>query len=455
MDCKAGEVLALAEYPGPGSRDPRDVVDSLWTVRSVTHMYEPGSTFKLVTAAALLETEKVNSFDVFDAENGKANLGVAVIKDSHPYGHLTFREGFLFSSNIVMAKASTRLEPLEFFEFIRLFGFGARSGIKLMGESQGMVADVDDWSDRTQVTMAFGQEIAVTPLQLVNAFAAVAAGGVLRVPRVVRSIVDENSGDIETFEPVTIRRVVSKETARRLRGFCRSVVEEGTGTNAALNYLDVAGKTGTAEKATPRGGYSATKFVSSFIGFAPYDEPEVVCLVMLDEPSYYNRFGGVSCAPVFARINAALANSFSTFDGVLSSDVLDEEDMDDSSGLYVAPNFLRYNRDRALARARELGLNVLCKGDAGEVVAQDPDPGVTMERDGVVRLYLSGPPRSETAQAPDLRGLTMRMAKRKAIEAGLECEVVGTGIVATQRPSPGKSTKSGVVKIYCKDKTAK
>lgn len=453
LEVSTGDILALAEAPSAASRAVGDLVDSLWTIRSIAHMYEPGSTFKLVTAAALIEKSKVSSFDVFDAENGRADIGVAVISDSHPHGHLTFREGFIFSSNIVMAKASLSLQPREFFKFIRLFGFGAKTGVRLLGESSGMVAPVETWSKRTQATMAFGQEIAVTPLQMANAFAAVANDGVLMAPRIIKSIIDEETGEIETFQPVKIRRVVSEDTARRLRSFCKSVVDEGTGTEAQLPYLTVSGKTGTAEKANGSGGYSANKFVASFVGFAPYEDPKIVCLVMLDEPNYGNRFGGVSAAPTFSRVMAAIANSSDIFDQVLTTEVL--EDTAEDGEMFLAPNFLRLDRDRAMERARSMELNVLCKGEVGEVVAQDPDPGVAMRRDEVVRLYLSQSANRTSEKTPDLRGLPMRVAKLKAVQAGLRCAVVGSGVVTSQKPEPGQTASNGVVRIYCKDKSAR
>ena len=455
LNVPTGGVLALAESPSAASRGARDLADSLWTLRSVSNVYEPGSTFKLVTAAALLQTSKVRSFDVFDAENGRADMGVAVISDSHPYGHLTFREGFVFSSNIVMAKASLNLKPLEFFEFVRLFGFGAKTGIRFLGESAGSVAPVKKWSRRTQITMAFGQEIAVTPLQLANAFAAIANDGVLMKPRIVKSIIDENKEDIETFEPVRVRRVVSKDTAQRLRSFCRSVVEEGTGQRADLVYLELSGKTGTAEKACSSGGYSENRFIASFVGFAPYENPQIVCLVMLDEPNYRNRFGGVSAAPVFSKMMAAIANSSSMFDQVLTTDVLEDGSAGNGETI-IAPNFLRLERARAMAQARQLELNVLCNGNSGKVVAQDPDPGVAMGRDEVLRLYLSeGSSRTAQHKTPDLRGLPIRAAKRKAVQAGLRCSISGTGVVTSQKPAPGKSTSSGIVRIYCRDAAAR
>ncbi|MEJ2720944.1 MAG: penicillin-binding protein 2, partial [bacterium] len=374
MRCRTGELLALAEYPSATSRSRQSGVDSLWTIRSISCVYEPGSTFKLVTAAALLETSKVQSFDVFDGERGRAKLGAAVISDAHPFEELTFKEAFVQSSNIVMAKAAMRLEPREFLEYIRLFGFGAKTGIDLLGESPGRVAELDDWSGRTQVTMAFGQEIAVTPLQMVNAYAAIAGDGDLRVPRIVGAVVDEAAEETTRFEPVRVRRVVSKKTAARLREYCRSVVEEGTGTKAGLNFLDVAGKTGTAQKASPRGGYHRRRFVSSFVGFAPSRDPEIVCLVLLDEPDFDDRFGGVSCAPVFARIAEAIANSSHVFDDVLTTVLVNDPPA--AVPTFEAPNFLRLSREAAMERARMYDLNLLCKGEGGEVVSQEPDPGV-------------------------------------------------------------------------------
>ncbi|UCH83424.1 MAG: PASTA domain-containing protein [Candidatus Latescibacterota bacterium] len=452
MQCETGEILALAEYPSAASRSRGSRADSLWTIRSISCVYEPGSTFKLVTSAALLETSKVQSFDMFDGEKGRAKLGSAVISDAHPYEDMTFKEAFVHSSNIVMAKAASRLEPQKFLEFVRLFGFGAKTGVDLLGESPGSVAPLENWSQRTQITMAFGQEIAVTPLQLANAFATVANGGELMVPRIVGAVVDESTETTERFEPVRVRRVISKKTASRLREYCRSVVEEGTGAKASLGFLDVAGKTGTAQKASPNGGYLSRQFVSSFVGFAPSDDPKIVCLVLLDEPDFNNRFGGVSCAPVFAKVAEAIANSSHIFDDVLATVLINAPP--ESSPTFKAPNFLRLSREAAMERARLYDLNLLCRGDGGEVVSQEPDPGVAMERDEVVRVYLSGSGTMTSGvpveDAPDLRGLPLRLAKRRAARAGFRCTVVGSGIVTRQVPKAGGRSKSGVIKIYCK-----
>ncbi len=451
--CKTGEILAMAESPSPKSRESGSRADSLWTVRSVSHVYEPGSTFKLVTAAALLETGKVRSSEVFDAEGGEADMDVAVIHDAHPYNVLTFKEGFVESSNIVMAKAALRLQREEFTDAIRLFGFGTPTGIELNGESAGQIPR--KWSKRTQITLAFGQEIAVTPLQLANAFAAVANDGVLVMPRLVRAVEDETSGAEEKTKPVDLRTVVSEGTARQLQEFLREVVAEGTGTTAALEFLEVSGKTGTGQKSSPRGGYRPGKFVASFAGFAPASDPKVVCLVLIDEPNYENRFGAVSAAPAFAKIMEAIASSSNIFDDVLRTPAEDDEV---ARQRFVAPNFLRMSRDKAMERARMYDLNLLCKGEGGEVIAQDPDPGAAMDRDEVLRVYLSGSSGGEEGkegkETPDLKGLAVRAARRCAAEAGFKCEVVGSGLVVSQWPGPGVVSRQGVIRIQCENAAA-
>ena len=454
MDCKNGEILAAAENPSPKSRDGRSRADSLWTLRLVSCVYEPGSTFKLVTAAALLESGKVRATDVFDAEKGEAEVGVAKIRDAHPFELLTFREGFVQSSNVVLAKASLRLEPEEFLEYINSFGFGAPTGVELRGESAGRVSPVVRWSKRTQITMAFGQEVAVTPLQITAAFAAVANDGVLVMPRIVQRVADEATGVSEESRPVELRRVISEATARELKEYLKAVVVEGTGTAAGLEFLETAGKTGTGQKSAPRGGYIPGKYVASFVGFAPVEDPRVVCLVMLDEPNYANRFGGVSAAPAFARIMEALASSSHLFDDVLKRSPSGGGETENRR--FVAPNFLRMSHETVMERARMLDLNLLCKGETGEVIAQDPDPGVAIDRDDVVRVYLSGTAGGgDGKETPDVMGLSVRAARRSAAEAGFKCEVSGSGFVVSQSPAPGELSRRGVLRIHCGDAAPK
>ncbi|HET6462330.1 MAG TPA: penicillin-binding transpeptidase domain-containing protein, partial [Candidatus Krumholzibacteria bacterium] len=386
MDVPTGDVLALAESPSIPTRDGSSHADSLWTLRSVSHVYEPGSTFKLVTAAALLDKTAIAPADSFDAEDGRADLGFAVINDPHPHRFLTVEEAFMYSSNIVMAKASGSLQNGDLYGYAKLFGFGAKTGVGLPGESAGLVPPIERWSARTRATMAFGQEVAVTPLQLLNAYAAIANDGVMMMPRLVKAVVDPRTGDVIESEPVVVRRVVSEETARTLREFCLQVVEQGTAQAAKVEFMRVAGKTGTAQKAG-RHGYIFNRYISSFVGFAPYEAPRIACLVMIDEPKWSVRFGGDSAAPAFGRICESLASSTSLFDGVLSVETVRAENA--RARRTLAPNFLRMERAVALEAARRLGTNVLCDGEAGRVVAQAPAPGAQMNRNDVIRLVVS------------------------------------------------------------------
>lgn len=449
MDVASGDILALAEHPRPTTRKPSSRVDSLWTIRSLSHVYEPGSTFKIVTAAALLETGSVDPSDTFDAEDGRADLGYMVVNDPHPHQLVTFAEAFAYSSNVVMAKASRLVSAEDFYKYVRLFGFGAKTGVRMQGESAGSVPAVDTWSLRTQSTMAFGQEVAVTPLQMLAAYAAVANDGVLMLPRLIKGVADEETGEVTRFKPVTVRRVVSKATAHTLRDFCLDVIEYGTGTAAAVDFMQVSGKTGTGQKASPRGGYIPGKFVASFVGLAPHDQPRIACLVLLDEPKWASRYGGESAAPVFARICRSLANGTRVLDGVLSGDYVSAPD--NAGRRYSAPNFLRMERSAALERARDLGANVLCQGDRGRVVSQDPSPNEPMDKDGVIRLVVAGgsDDHASARRAPDLRGLSMREAKRRAAQHGFTARFVGSGVVERQSPRPGKETGYQFVKLYC------
>ncbi|HEU4364747.1 MAG TPA: penicillin-binding transpeptidase domain-containing protein, partial [Candidatus Krumholzibacteria bacterium] len=385
MEVATGDILALAEAPAVATREGSPRADSLWTLSSVSHIYEPGSTFKLVTAAALLEKSSVTPADSFDAEDGRADLGFAVINDPHPHRWLTVEEAFLYSSNVVMAKAVSALSAGDFYGYAKLFGFGARTGVGLPGESAGSVPAIERWSARTKATMAFGQEVAVTPIQMLNAFASIANGGVMMMPRLVKAVVDPATGDVARSEPVVVRRVVTEETAAQLRAFCLRVVEDGTAQAARVEFMRVAGKTGTAQKAGRR-GYVPNKYISSFIGFAPYESPRIACFVMLDEPHWSARFGGDSAAPVFARMCRSLASATPRFDDLLSVETLAVAS--DNGRRSPAPNFLRMDRAAALDHARRKGNNVLLQGEEGRVVAQVPAPGSAMERNRVIRLLL-------------------------------------------------------------------
>jgi cell division protein FtsI (penicillin-binding protein 3) len=301
MQPHTGEILAMASYPFFDPNAFRDPQQQAWQRnRMVTDPTEPGSTFKLIVAAASLEEETVRMNEVFFCENGLMVRGNRRIRDHEPYGFLRFPEILEHSSNICTVKLSERLSSLTLYHYIRRFGFGEKSRVDLPGEDAGQLRAPQQWSRFSHASLAIGQEISVTPLQLLTAYAAVANGGWLMRPRLVSHIVD---GETEThFAPEVRQQVISPQTAEKLTAIFIGVVERGTGKPAAVEGYTVAGKTGTAQKVdNQRGAYSNREVLASFVGYVPAEEPQIALLVMLDEPQKL-RWGSQAAAPVFRQV---------------------------------------------------------------------------------------------------------------------------------------------------------
>ncbi|TMA38449.1 MAG: penicillin-binding protein 2, partial [Deltaproteobacteria bacterium] len=288
LDPATGEVLALANVP---TYNPN----------------EPGSTFKAILAAAAIEERVVTPGELFFCERGRFQTAGRAIHDTHPYGWLSFAEVIQYSSNIGATKVGERLGRERFHRYLRAFGFGDRTGIELPGETPGIVRPVQRWTHVDLATLSFGQGVSVTPVQMAAAFAAIANGGTLLRPFVVKRVVAPNGEVVLENEPTAVRRVVSTRSARTTTELLRRVVEEegGTGTKARLEDFPVAGKTGTAQKVDPSTGVYSSKRIGSFVGFVPADEPRAVILVLIDEPAT-SSYGGVVAAPVFPAIAAAV-----------------------------------------------------------------------------------------------------------------------------------------------------
>lgn len=299
MDPYTGGILTLASYPFFNPNDYRNKEQRPWRRnRAITDPVEPGSTFKVVAAAAALEEGTVDLGETFFCEKGLTIRNNRVLRDHKPFEFLTFPEVIENSSNICMAKINERLSSEQFYGYIRRFGFGEKSLIDLPGEHPGGIRRPEDWSALSHDSLTIGQELTVTPVQLVAAFAAIANGGWLLQPRFVDRMVKD---DLEqTFKPERRRRILSQQTTNRLTSILIGVVERGTGAQAALDGYLVAGKSGTAQKAE-NGRYSRSKVTASFIGYAPAEAPRFVMLVMFDEPKK-KRWGGTAAAPVFRRI---------------------------------------------------------------------------------------------------------------------------------------------------------
>jgi cell division protein FtsI (penicillin-binding protein 3) len=301
MDPHTGAILALANRPtfdlNGHKKAERDQIRN----RSICDLFEPGSVFKIVTASAALQEQKVAEADRFFCENGTYRVANHILHDHQPHGWLTFREVIEQSSNIGTTKVAQILGPDIIYQYVRNFGFGSKTGIDLPGEIAGMIKQPRFWSKTSIGAVPIGQEVGVTALQLASAISVIANGGQLMKPYIVKEIRDKYGETIRQVQPVIVRNAISVDTAARVKKILTTAVENGTGKLAKIQGFTAAGKTGTAQKLEANGAYSHNKFVASFIGFAPAEDPVIAIAVVVDEPHPYY-FGGVVAAPVFKNV---------------------------------------------------------------------------------------------------------------------------------------------------------
>lgn len=301
MEPKTGQILAMANRPGFDlnyiSKFNKDEMRN----RAVCDMFEPGSVFKIVPAAAALEEKKVDELSRFFCENGEYKVAGRVLHDHRPHGWLTFREVVELSSNIGTAKVAALMGPDTLYRYIKLFGFGVKSGVDMPGEISGRIASTKYWSKTSMTCIPMGQEVGVTALQMANALSVIANGGLLMKPYIVKEILSKQGDIVKKTEPAVVRRVISAKTAARMRKILIGVIENGTGKLAKGPDFTAGGKTGTAQKIEPNGKYSHSKYIASFIGFAPAEDPQLAVVVMVDEPRGYY-YGGVVSAPAFKNV---------------------------------------------------------------------------------------------------------------------------------------------------------
>jgi cell division protein FtsI/penicillin-binding protein 2 len=300
MDTRTGEILALANRPTYNLENYAAASPVSRTNRVTSYVYEPGSVFKVVTAVAALEEGRFSEKDKIFCENGRYKIANNILTDHHPHGMLTFKEIFGFSSNIGVAKIAQQLGADIIYKYGRRLRFGIKTGMDLQGEVSGWLKAPSLWSKTTIGAIPIGYEVTVTSLQLVCMMTAIANKGVYLRPFVVKCIQNSEGQIIKSFEPQMIDHVVSEETARRVTEILKGVVEEGTGQQARIKGVEVAGKTGTARKVID-GSYSQGKYYATFAGFAPADNPRVAVIVVVDEP-HSSYFGGTVAAPVFKEV---------------------------------------------------------------------------------------------------------------------------------------------------------
>lgn len=406
LEPSTGEVLAMANVPHFDPNQFASASPERWRNRIVTDSFEPGSTFKAILAAAALEAGVVRPQEPIYCERGSYAVGRRIVHDHHAYDVLSFTEVIERSSNIGCAKIAERLGKQRFAEAVARFGFGRPTGIDLPGEVAGLVRPVERWGRIHLVTTGFGQGVAVTPLQLARAFAAIANGGMLMRPYVVRRIVGEGGQVYRVGRPHAEGRVISVATARAVGRMLLGVLESGTGTLAKVDGYEVAGKTGTAQKVEPgTGRYSKDAYISSFVGHAPADDPRLVILVMVDHPRKA-RYGGVVAAPAFRRIaeyglqrlgveprmppreaNPSVGGPQQIAFRPSSLDVL--RTIQPAEEIEGVPSFLGLSMREALVKAQRLGLDVKLDG-SGYVVEQQPPPGTPSDGIQIALKFGSG-----------------------------------------------------------------
>ncbi len=311
MDPHTGRILAMANRPTYNLNNHNNVSKDETRNRAICDLFEPGSVFKIITASAALEEKRITEEDKIFCENGAYRVANHILHDHTSHGWLTFREVIEESSNIGTTKVAQMLGPQIVYKYVRLFGFGSKLGIDLPGEISGMIKEPRFWSKTSIGAVPIGQEVGVTVLQLASAISVIANGGQLMKPYIIEEIRDKQGEVIKQFSPALIRKVISLETAARMSKMLTGVVEEGTGKMAQIPGITCAGKTGTAQKLDANGAYSHNKFVASFIGFAPAEDPVMTIVVFVDEPHPYY-FGGVVAAPVFRNVAADVVRYLKT-----------------------------------------------------------------------------------------------------------------------------------------------
>ncbi|MBI4431589.1 MAG: penicillin-binding protein 2 [Candidatus Omnitrophica bacterium] len=298
-----GEILAIASLPSFDPNNFQDVSTEQRRNKPITDYYEPGSTFKFITASAALETQMFTFDSRIYCENGAYKVSSHILHDVKPYGEIAFPEVFINSSNIGTVKIAQKVGAQKIYSYVKKFGFGEKTLVDLLGEEQGVVYPPEKWSKLSISAIPIGHEVGVTALQVVRAISVIANGGKLMRPYIIKEVRDQKNGMlIERREPVLERRAIEPETAKQVNEILKRVIEEGTGKQAKIPGIAVAGKTGTAQKLNPDGKtYAHDRHVSSFVGYVPADDPRYAMVVVIDEPKgkYY---GGTVAAPVFKAV---------------------------------------------------------------------------------------------------------------------------------------------------------
>jgi cell division protein FtsI (penicillin-binding protein 3) len=473
-----GEILALANRPTFNPNLRKEITPGALTNRAVSYVYEPGSTFKLVTISAALEEKLTNPNEVFDCQMGSIVYNGMRIRDSKPHGLLPVWGVLAESSDVGSIKIALRLGEDRFYKYIRAYGFGQQTGIELPGETRGLTKPVSRWSKVSIAAISMGQEIGISPIQLAGLVSTFANDGVWVAPRIVAGKVEpQGTPQTVAFHPGASRRVISSYTAAEMRSMMQKVVLEGTGRKAILEGYTSAGKTGTGQKVDPAtGAYSKTKYVASFAGFAPLNNPQIVVGVILDSAVGLHQGGQVS-APVFRRVTQQVLEYLHTphdlplapnHQLLLAEAKMKDRDLEEGTPDHPGEPLetAEVNGDSSVARAPSPAV-ASSKGNVVQAAMRQSE--TVPSKSGAASPYHESQQESASSygapdaadgqrlttgtvvleveqggiEVPSFVGKTVRGAVEAAQDAGLELEAVGSGLARQQSPPAGTHVAAG------------
>ena len=399
---QTGEILAMGSAPDFNPNNYTSYPVENFKNRAITDTYEPGSTFKLITATTAIENNVYNESDMIFCENGKIRVANVTITDHKPYGWLTFNQVFYNSSNVGVIKVAQSSGSSNIYHTARAYGFGNKTGISIDGESSGILHDLNKWSPLSLAEISIGYEVSVTPLQLGMAYAAAANGGYLLKPRIIASASKSDDTERISDDIKVVRRVMTSETSKKLKDLFLGVVKVGTGKKAYMKGFDVAGKSGTSQKLL--NGKHSKEYYASFVAFFPAENPEFLCLIIVDNPDSYLSYGGEVAAPIVKNIFTRIVDSNPQL--IASSPVRKIEKADEE----------RFKTERAQPELTNLSS---------------------------VRYIKTQKENIRKDLMPNVKGLSLRAALKILGERNLKTNFSGSGIVKKQSPPPGRRISAG------------
>lgn len=437
MDVKSAAVLAMANYPDFDPNDYGSVDSSLWSNFAVNGLYEPGSTFKILTTAMALEERVTTPNENFYCA-GYQYIGELKMNCHRKIGHgaETFTQGVANSCNPVFVEISRRVGMSKFYDYLRGFGMNQLTGIDLPGEAGSLLVPEKTAVPYDLAAMSIGQSNAFTPIQMITAISAVANGGELMRPYIVKKIEDPDGNVVKETQPEVIRRVISEETAREVWSILENVVSNGTGRPGKVDGYKVAGKTGTAEKVAAGGGYSNARVVS-FAGFAPADNPQIACIVIVDEPT--EAHGGTTAGPVFKNIMADTLRYLEVPKDVSVNESASVEEV-------AVPAMPDNNPMNAIEAVKAAGLTPIVETQGEVLYTFVPAEGTKVQKGGNVYLYC-GPSEGTQIVMPSLYGRTIKEVDRILAGMGLSGTMNGSGLCTQQSITPGQPIEKGTAVV--------